>query len=632
MIVKMAKIRILGPKPLLPVVIEILQAMGAIHIESKVPDLDQAAEIPRPRRFALEEATLQIRQTLEVLLDQVEKILLLLPRIPEAPSPGFIHPDEWGGALENLHRYLEPIAERCETISKKRRHYEDELSLLSRYDKVIRAVLPLFPTVEESRDFDYMGVTFRTEDQHVIPALEQAIDRLTGGHYELLLKDVDKDTLAGILVFPKEKVVELRSLLWEENVGELRLPISIGDKSLPEALRIIPRKQIEIPQRIKKLDQELIELSRRWSAKLNHLHRWLANKHEHIIVSASFYETKMTFIIYGWIPEKELPHLQEHLDVSFEKRVVAEQLPVEQSEKDQVPVALRNHPLVRPFEIFTRILPLPRYGTIDPTPFMALFFPLFFGIIIGDIGYGLVLFVTAMLVWRRYSSQSFIKNLAVILLWSSLSTIIWGVAYGELFGDLGEQIGLHPVFMSRMESFLDMLFFGLAVGATHIMLGIGLGFYIAFHQGKRQELIAKLSGLVLVVAFIIMISGIIGWLPSSTIPMGLFVVLLSLVVLIIGGGPSAIMELHNLVNILSYLRLVGIGIASVALAFAANKLGSLVDNIVLGIMIGMLLHSVNLVFAIISPTVQSLRLHYVEFFENFFVGGGREYRPFRKQI
>ena len=90
------------------------------------------------------------------------------------------------------------------------------------------------------------------------------------------------------------------------------------------------------------------------------------------------------------------------------------------------------------------------------------------------------------------------------------------------------------------------------------------------------------------------------------------------------------MEIHNLVNILSYLRLMGIGVASVALAFAANKLGSLAGNVVLGILIGSILHALNLIFGIFSPTIQSLRLHYVEFFENFFQGGGLEYKPFKK--
>lgn len=89
------------------------------------------------------------------------------------------------------------------------------------------------------------------------------------------------------------------------------------------------------------------------------------------------------------------------------------------------------------------------------------------------------------------------------------------------------------------------------------------------------------------------------------------------------------MELHNLVNVLSYLRLMGIGVASAALAFAANKLGGMAGNVFVGIVIAATLHGINIVFGVLSPTIQALRLHYVEFFENFFAPGGRPYKPFR---
>jgi V/A-type H+-transporting ATPase subunit I len=100
-------------------------------------------------------------------------------------------------------------------------------------------------------------------------------------------------------------------------------------------------------------------------------------------------------------------------------------------------------------------------------------------------------------------------------------------------------------------------------------------------------------------------------------------------VMILAGGPAAAMKLHNLMNIFSYLRIMGIGVASVALAYTANRIVSLVPWPALGILAGVTLHAINLAFCILSPTIQALRLHYVEFFENFFDGGGRAYKPFK---
>jgi len=306
-----------------------------------------------------------------------------------------------------------------------------------------------------------------------------------------------------------------------------------------------------------------------------------------------------------------------------------ERIPVERPEEEDVPVVLRNRPAVRPFEIFTRVLPLPRYGTIDPTPLVAVFFPLFYGIIIGDIGYGLLLLAIARLVKRRYGKDPFVSDAAAVFSWAALSAVAWGFAYGELFGDLGERLGLRPLFLRRMGDFRNTLLFALGIGVAHVFLGIGLGIYTAFRRGKRRELVAKAAGLVLLVAFAAMIAGVAGRAPRAVFFIGLAGTLASLAVMFLSGGAAAMMEAHNLVNILSYLRITGIGVASVALAYTANRLMQAVGVPVLGILAGLTLHAVNLAFCVLSPTIQAIRLHYVEFFENFFMGGGRPYRPFR---
>jgi len=99
--------------------------------------------------------------------------------------------------------------------------------------------------------------------------------------------------------------------------------------------------------------------------------------------------------------------------------------------------------------------------------------------------------------------------------------------------------------------------------------------------------------------------------------------------MVLGGGAGAAMEAHNLLNIFSYLRITGIGVASVSLAYTANRLVPLIGIPALGILAALTLHAINLAFCVLSPTIQSIRLHYVEFFENFFIGGGRAYQPFR---
>jgi V/A-type H+-transporting ATPase subunit I len=636
MIVEMAKIRILGPRPLLPAVVGLLQDAGDVHIESRPQDLPEVqSEIPVIRRHILTGDALRIREILESAMDKVRKLLLVLPAPKERNGPGAgidFAPPPLAGDEASLRSHLAQVdsaATRVETILGERKKLEDELSLFSRYEKVLKTLAPLIAVVRESRDLACTGLLFQAQDRGAAPLLEQALSRLTDDHYEILYREVDKETLAGLLVFPAEKASEAKALLWEKNIGELRLPSSVADKPVGEALEIILRKQEEIPRRIRDLDAELEALSARWRRMLAGARLWLENRIGQILASDSFFETHMTFLLYGWIPREKLASLEESLKAAYGEAVVMERLPIGKSEEAQVPIAISNTPLVRPFEIFTRILPLPRYGTIDPTPYVAIFFPLFYGIIIGDIGYGLLLLAIAMVVKRRYGSNPFLADAATVFSWAALSATLWGVAYGELFGDLGSRMGLRPLALHRMGDFLETILFALAIGVVHILLGIVLGIHTALKNGERGEAAARTAGLVMVIAFLAMLAGILGKAPRAFLYIGLGGVAASVPVMIFTGGPAAAMKLHNLMNILSYLRLMGIGVASVALAFTANRIVSLIPWTAPGILAAVTLHAINLAFCILSPTIQALRLHYVEFFENFFSGGGRAYKPFK---
>lgn len=633
MIVPMAKIRILGPSSLLSAVSDLLQEVGAVHIESAPADIRRLqSELPVIRHHVIDPGSQRLRAALESTLEKVKKLLLVLPPAPGVPggeAEPLLPEKGWEDALSAVNASLDAVAERAESLVSGLKRHLDEQSLFSRYDKVLKVLSPLIEMVRETRELECTGLILPAQERSVASLLEEALARLTDGRFEIVYREVDRDTLAGLLIFPAEKAADARALLWEKNIGELRLPASVADKPLAEALDIIVRRQAELPPAIRELEAGIAAISREWRGRLLALRTALGNRIERIRASASFYETRMTFLLYGWIPEDELERLGEAVAGNFGDIVVVERLLFGKPEQENVPVVLRNRPAVRPFEIFTRVLPLPRYGTIDPTPLVAVFFPLFYGIIIGDIGYGLLLLAIARLVKRRYGRDPFVADATAVFSLAALSAVAWGFAYGELFGDLGERLGLRPLFLRRMGDFRNTLLFALGIGVAHVFLGIGLGIYTSIRRGRRGEAIAKAAGLALLVAFAATVAGIAGRAPRYVLLLGAAGSVASLAVMILTGGAAATMEAHNLVNILSYLRITGIGVASVALAYTANRFVQVIGIPVLGIVAGLMLHAVNLAFCVLSPTIQAIRLHYVEFFENFFAGGGRPYKPFR---
>jgi V/A-type H+-transporting ATPase subunit I len=516
------------------------------------------------------------------------------------------------------------------------RECEEEQSLVAKYEHALEALTPLLHQIQESKELDYVGLVLEApsvlggDGGIVLQEIRQALSDLTENHYELFVVRIDPETLAGLLVIPRELSTKVRTFLWGENISELRLPSYVSDKPVGEALRILLRRRVELPQQLEQLRWSLRTLSLQWRGRLlahkQRVENWLAQLESTVY----FYQTRSTFLVYGWIPENIVPQVQQRLSEVFQGSVVMEEIKVAREEIKSIPVALKNSPLVTPFENFTKLVALPRYGSIDPTPYVALFFPIFFGIILGDVGYGMILLGSSLYARKRWGSLPLIRDFSAIFVASSLSAILFGFLYGEFFGEMREPFRIHPLLVNRMEGFMILLQITIGIGLIHVLLGILLGLILAIRHHDTREMGIKGSGLSFLVGAFLIIGSLVGFLAQPYAVAGGIVALIALFFLFALGGARAAMELHNVVNVLSYLRLMGIGVASAALAFAANTLGGLIGNVVLAALVMLFLHLINIVFGIFSPTIQSLRLHYVEFFENFFQPGGREYRPFRK--
>ena len=215
----------------------------------------------------------------------------------------------------------------------------------------------------------------------------------------------------------------------------------------------------------------------------------------------------------------------------------------------------------------------------------------------------------------------------------ALYTILFGLVYGELFGDLGEHwLNLQPLWIDRGKAVLPMVIFALSVGVAHVLLGMLLGCWSDMRRHHRREALSKFC---MLLAILLLVLALISWLKPqpwlATRPL-LAAVGILLPVLIAAGGLLAPLELlKTLGNIVSYVRIMAIGLSSVLLAVVANRLGGMTGDVMLGILVAGLLHAFNLLLGVFAPTVHSLRLHYVEFFSKFLDLGGRRFEPWQKK-
>lgn len=346
-----------------------------------------------------------------------------------------------------------------------------------------------------------------------------------------------------------------------------------------------------------------------------------------------FGKTKHTTYIQGYIPQKKMSMIEEEL--------IALKIPIslEKQDAEDGPTHLQNAKPARPFEDLVAMYTLPRYNELDPTSIMAITFPLFFGFMLGDIGYGAVLLLASLYVAKKYQSLKGIANIVTI---SAISSILFGVFFGEAFG--AEQLfGLHltPVFHRAEDPALLLSIAGL-IGIVHVNIGLLLGVINASRDGIINGVLHKGGWFLLQIGafFLLASTGILRSIPLlSQIPetktsLGWILLTAGILLILHAEHLHGLLELPMIFShILSYLRLAAIGLASVALALVTNDLGSMAMAkggmwIVLGAIIILLGHTINVLLGLLGPFLHSLRLHYAEFFMKFYEGGGKPYRPF----
>ncbi len=626
MIIRMAKVEILGPKEDLLPVLELVRGRGIFQPD---PTLLEGVPLPkeyRPRTMILDESELRERTFFENLKKRILALLELLPDLATAASP--LQPLPVMDVLDELvDQHLASAGQLVADLNECQTACDD-----LEKDRLFWATLqPLLADLPDQSDLELMGITIR--DAHQLDALEGLLQARTRGRFHLSTASTPDGTLVGLVATDHQMSELLRDALIEERVPELTLPEDLAGLSLVERIVALDQRLEGARQSCRDLQASLDKLSRQWLGIYRQALAWLEERLSLYQATAAVYATQQCFVINGWMAAAEVTGLRDVLTERFAGRVVLEELEILENDLDRVPVMLRNPGYFAPFEIFSRLLPLPKYTSYDPTPFIGLFFPVLFGMILGDVGYGLILLALAVFLAKRYPHNQLVCDLGKVLGVAAVYTVLFGLLYGELFGDLGEHwFGLHPVWIDRAKALLPMIIFALTVGVVHVLLGMLFGFWSDLRRHQRREALFKL---LMLVAIILLVLALLGWWqPQPWLAVGPLLVSVGILlpVLVAAGGLLAPLELlKTLGNIISYVRIMAIGLSSVLLAVVANQLGGMTGDVLLGILVAGLLHSFNLLLGVFAPTVHALRLHYVEFFSKFLDLGGRRFDPWQKK-
>jgi V/A-type H+-transporting ATPase subunit I len=416
------------------------------------------------------------------------------------------------------------------------------------------------------------------------------------------------------------------------------MPQEYLGKPFNEILQLITEKRKKTIDDMAAIDGKLENLSKEWYQELAVLKKMLEDRNEEAGVFGKFGQTEYTFLIEGWVPKKYLKRTKEALNKTFGNRVIVLDVEVSPEKMDDAPSFYDNPAIVKPFEFLINVIGMPKYREVDPSPLIAIFFPFFFGLMVGDIAYGAIILAFALIMKKVYKTEIWLQHLMDILVISSIPSIIFGFLFGELFGNLGEEMGwIHPVTFlgitwNRMEAIVPLLILAIAIGVFHVLLGLVIGTLNALAKKSKKHVIEKVGMIAMIIGILVIAGAAVEMIPASFLSPALVLIIIALAMIIYGGGFFGAFEIMSTaVNIISYARLMAIGMASVVLAVVANRLGGMIDIAVVGFLIAAVLHIINIVLAMFSPFLQSMRLHFVEFHSKFYEGGGKMYKPFMKE-
>lgn len=660
----MKRVEIYGLKTHRKSILEALQRYGVLEPISVDLSEDGFEKMDTSSSAAtFEKARSNLEQSLEVLKKYSPEDVPLLAMFS---GKKMLSVEQYYEMVDNSDRVMN-IAHELNDLSKQNSELEADIA------KKENSILALNPWLNLDIPMNFMGTKKTSvligvfpEEYELKDILEQYNEILSDeGNSQDEMYSVDVEIISSapqqtcaVIICRKEKRAEIESYL--RNIGFSR-PQYVSTE--------IPANEIENLKNLIQLDKSMIEKNTKrieTQSKHRDLLKFMVDYYtmriEKYHTLADTNQRKKFFVIYGYVPEKYTGRLEDELVRKYNAAVEISDV----SEEDNPPVLLKNNSISEPVETVLETYSMPNKHEIDPTFIMSLFYYFLFGMMLSDAGYGLLMIIGCAFVILRYPDMNIgIKKTLKMFFYCGISTFIWGVLFGGFFGDavkvisttfFGTSVTIPPLWFEPIKDPMRMLVFSFAVGIVHLFVGLGIKFYQMAKDGDIKGAIYD------VVFWYLLVGGGVVYLLT----MDMFINMAELTfrlppevgtaaavcagvgalgIILFAGRSSknpakrvakGLYELYGvtgyLSDILSYSRLLALGLATGVIAQVFNQMGSMFGGGFLGAICFTLVfvigHTLNMAINLLGAYVHTNRLQFVEFFGKFYEGGGEKFKPF----
>ena len=458
----------------------------------------------------------------------------------------------------------------------------------------------------------------------------------------------DRELIYLAVVMMREGTDDVLGIL--KQYGFTQLPFQGFEGRVSDNIEKIT-KQIDEQRDIRRELEEEVAGYGKMQKDIEFLSDYLTIERDRERIKSKMRVTKRTFNFEGWVPSHLKNRVERILDrygCHYEYR--------EPLDGEEVPVMIENSPAVTPFEAVTQMYSMPDYKGFDPTKWFAIFYAMFFGIMLSDAGYGLVITIATFITLKKFDLEGMTKKMVKMFMYCGIATVFWGAMFGGWFGDLipvvadvlfGKKVEIKPIWFNPIDDPTRLLIWSLGFGIVHIFLGMAINAYMLIKRGQFWDAVFDVfSWYVLIIGAIMY--GALGNSNPALGKVGLYMAIIGAAILLLTGGrknkgfgkvTGGLGALYGITgyvsDILSYSRLLALGLATGVIASVVNTMGSLggrgIVSFIVLIVVGIVGHSFNMAINILGAFVHSSRLQYIEFFGKFYEDGGEEFDPFRNE-